>query len=78
MAKLGDQVCDSITGFKGIVTARAEYLNGCVRVEIEAPVDDNGNRRDSAWVDEQRVDALSLAKTGGPAGEPPRRNPPSA
>lgn len=31
MFKLGDLLKDRITGFKGVATARVEFLNGCVR-----------------------------------------------
>lgn len=41
MIKLGDKVQDIVTGLKGIVTAKAEYLNGCVQFFIEPKAKDN-------------------------------------
>ena len=35
MKNLGDEVKDTITGFKGIVVARTEWLNGCARVTVQ-------------------------------------------
>ena len=41
--KLGDKVKDKISGYKGIVTAIAKYLNGCTRILIEpTKLDDDG------------------------------------
>lgn len=33
--ELGDEVCDSITGFKGVAVAITEWLNGCQRIMIQ-------------------------------------------
>lgn len=35
MPKLGDNVKDKITGFTGIVTARTEWLYGCIRYIVQ-------------------------------------------
>lgn len=76
MLKLGDKARDSVTGFEGTVVARAEYLNGCVRLALVPSVDKGGNCRESSWFDEQRLDSSSTAKTGGPRTAPPVKNPP--
>ena len=68
--KLGSKVTDSITGFTGIATARTEYMNGCVRVGIEAPLGADGKLLEVEWFDEQRV-GESTATTGGPGPTPP-------
>jgi len=54
MVKLGDRVKDSINGFKGIVTGKAEYLNGCVSFLVEGEVDKDG-KTVNHWFDEQRL-----------------------
>ena len=56
----GDEVKDNVTKFKGIVTSRADYYNGCIRygVESEKLVDD---KQQEIWFDESR---LELVKTG--------------
>jgi len=35
--KLGDEVKDLVTGFKGIAVARHSYLNGCDRITVQPP-----------------------------------------
>jgi len=58
MIVLGDKVEHRITGLKGVVTGRAEYLTGCVQLlVVEQGVKKEGEG--SRWVDE-----LYLAKTG--------------
>lgn len=52
---LGDSVCDGVTGFEGIVTARAQYVSGLVQYEVEPPVDKDGDMRGSAWISEVRL-----------------------
>ena len=77
MVKLGEKVKDSITGFEGTVTARAEYLYGCVRVEVTPAALKDGVPVESQWFDEQRTSALSEAPSGGPQSVPSRQSPPS-
>jgi len=36
MIKLGQEVKDIVSGFKGIATARTEWLYGCVRVTVQS------------------------------------------
>lgn len=35
LAQIGDQVRDKVTGFSGIVVARTEWLNGCIRLTVQ-------------------------------------------
>ena len=76
MAKvnLGDLVKDSVSGFKGIVVATHNYLNGCTRVSIQPPVDKDGKLPDALSFDEPQVEVIKPKKakednhkTGGPA-----------
>ena len=71
MVKLGSKVKDSISGFKGTVTARAEYLYGCVRCGVEGK-DKPG---EMIWIDEQRLEETSAAKSGGSQSIPTSRDP---
>lgn len=80
MTMLGKQVRDRITGFTGVATARSEYLNGCVRILVEAKEAADG-KLPSDWFDEQRIEYVeagdgvlaSAAKAGGPPShEAPR------
>lgn len=33
--KLGDVAKDTITGFEGVVVSRTEWMNGCVRLQLQ-------------------------------------------
>lgn len=71
MIPWGTEVVDSITGYRGIVTARAEYMNGCLKCLVEAKRGKDG-KEIVEWFDEQRLTSKSLAKAGGPMPLPPR------
>jgi len=71
MIEFGTKVKDSITGFEGIVTANAEYANGCKKVLVTAKSVRNAAPIEE-WIDEQRVTMKSIAKAGGPMNLPPR------
>jgi hypothetical protein len=74
--KLGDIVTDSLTGFSGVAVSRVEYINGCVRIEVQPKAMHDGKPIESSYFDEQRVDAKSTVNTGGPGSVPARRDPP--
>ena len=73
--KLGQKVKDSITGFEGIVVAKAEYLDGCIRYQVQPQQLPDGKSIDTEWIDEQRLTDKSKAKVGGPQDRPPERHP---
>jgi len=54
MIELGREAKDVITGFSGIIIAKAEYLFGCTQYGI-APKSIDGKIRDTEWFDEGRV-----------------------
>lgn len=56
----GDAVVDTVTGYKGVITARADHLFGCARYYVQPPVTD-GRVPDGCWFDEE-----SLRLTGEP------------
>ena len=76
MIKLGAKVQDEFTGFKGVVTARTEYLYGCIRVLVQPEGLKDGVPVEAQWFDEQRLSKQSKAKAGGPGATPPSRDPP--
>lgn len=90
MIKLGDKVKDSVTGFVGVATARAEYMNGCIQYEITPNGLIEGKVGDSYWMDEQRVSKVPKGKStvkktvaprrrrGGPQNRPPGMSRPAA
>ena len=53
--ELGDQVLDIVTGFKGIIEARTQCLNGCIQHMIQPKVDKEGKIPDACQIDEQNL-----------------------
>ena len=53
---LGEQARDTLNGFAGAITARTEYVTGCIYVLLEA-LDGEGNPIEH-WTDEKRVEAI--------------------
>ena len=67
--KLGDKAKDKISGFKGIVTAKSEYLNGCTRILIESMgLQESGIPVEAQWFDDVQVETI---KSGAFAGKVP-------
>ena len=72
--KLGKDYTDSITGFSGVATARAEYLYGCISIQLTSrELKDDGSVKER-WIDEQRLISGSDALVGGDYDPPPERN----
>lgn len=75
--RLGEKYRDKVSGWGGILTARYEYLNGCVRVELSAK-DKDGEPKAFVF-DEEQVELVADApaveierrKTGGPQSNRP-------
>ena len=83
---LGDEVKDSISGFKGIATGRAEYLTGCVQIQVVATGQKVEEKLTEYWLDEQRLVVTNAGAYGlpeekikkapaGPQNVPPARHP---
>lgn len=68
--KLGDKAKDRLTGFEGYVTAKAEYLGGCIRYELIA-FDDPSKE---FWFDSDRLECKP-EKPEGFRNAPPSRDP---
>ena len=71
--ELGSKARDTISGFEGIVVAKTEWLNGCVRYTLEpTKLKDDGSTLDDETFDVQQLEAIEEAKpkekasTGGP------------
>jgi hypothetical protein len=82
---LGDRCRDTITGFEGTATARYEFINGCIRYNLETSSPKEGVLE--LVFDEQRLEVVQDAteepvvkRTGGardqPAGASSRDAPP--
>jgi hypothetical protein len=81
--KLGDSAKDSISGLTGVVVARYEYLNGCVRLAIQPREIKDGKPVEASVFDVEQVEFLSAAAPrtvepkGGPHTDPAPRSSPS-
>lgn len=53
--RLGVTVRDRITGFRGVVTAHAEYLTGCNQALVQPTELDAGKYPSACWLDVQRL-----------------------
>lgn len=80
MITLGKKAKDKITGFKGIITGRAQYIYGCDQYCIVPPSKD-GEIKSGEWFDEGRIKVLGegiapaevrVEKHGGPNRDSPR------
>jgi len=81
MLELGQKGKDKITGFKGIITGRAQYLYGCDQYGLNPEVDKDGKIGEIHWFDEGRIeiigkgisaDKVKSDKPGGPNRDAPR------
>lgn len=77
---LRDSVKDQVTGFAGVITARTEYLNGCLQYCVKpTKLKKDGTMTEGEWFDEQQLDlvkkkpATKKERTGGPQQTPPER-----
>lgn len=59
--KLGFKVRHKITGFEGIVVAKAEYLNGCIQYGIKPKMGKDGKMPDVEYID---FDELEIVDEG--------------
>lgn len=77
--ELGCEVQDKVTLFRGIVTARTEYLYGCRRYGVQARASDN-KPSETIYFDEDALEVIVMAEphvmreTGGD-GPVPQRQP---
>lgn len=62
MVSLGDEVRDIVSGFKGIAIARTSYLQGCDRICVQPPVDEDGKLPKEAHFDEPQLEVVKLRK----------------
>lgn len=78
--ELGATVKDTITGFKGVITGRCEYVTGC-RTYLVQPKAVKGEFKSALWMDEDRLtvtkDAPKPKKKKTPTGGPQEFEPPA-
>ena len=83
MVKTGWKVRDRITGYTGIVVARTEWLNKCVRCTVQSNNQKDGVPVDPQTFDQEQLEVLDKSDpladvpkkkaTGGPQGKDPTR-----
>lgn len=82
---LGDVARDRITGFEGVVIARAEWLTNCVRLTLQPKgLKEDGSTKTCESFDEPSLELVAAAnpppeerKAGGPMPAASRRKDPS-
>lgn len=52
---LGEEVKDLVTGFKGIIEARTQCLNGCIQYIVQPRVDKEKKIPEACQIDEQQL-----------------------
>lgn len=84
MIKLGKEAQDKITGFKGIITGRAEYLTGCNQYILTPKVKKgSASPAEGAWFDEGSLEIIGKGisakevQTADTLGGPQRDAPPT-
>lgn len=50
--ELGVKAKSNTSGFSGVITSRAEHINGCNRYWVQPPVGKDGKLPDGNWIDE--------------------------
>ncbi len=60
---LGNTVKDAATGYTGIAVSRASYLQGCDRISVQAPIDENGKKPAWETFDEPDLDTIDEGVT---------------
>lgn len=64
---VGDDVKDTLTGYKGVIEARTEWLNGCIRYQVLSRKLKDGKVQDAHVFDEQQLAIIKTAKPKEPA-----------
>lgn len=58
---LGDTAYDRLSGFKGVVMGRIEYLTGCNQIFILPKSDKDNEFKEGHWFDVERVEVAEVA-----------------
>ncbi len=80
--KLGVEARDKVTGFKGIVIGRTQWLTGCDTYNLKPPVDKDGKIYDSEFFDVGQIEVIGAGisiedvasdELGGPKRDHPSK-----
>jgi len=55
----GYKAKDMVTGLKGVITARVDYLTGCNQYALTPDVGKDNSMKESYFIDESRIEILS-------------------
>lgn len=72
--KLGQEVRDKVTGFKGIAVGKTEYLQGCNRISVQPKVNKEGGLVECESFDEPDLEVIGNGIL--PKPEPKPKPPP--
>ena len=81
MIELGKKAKDKITGFKGTIIGRIQYLTGCDQYGLCPAIKEDGTIATTEWFDEGRIEIIGegitpkevqTEKKGGPNRDAPR------
>lgn len=65
IVKLGEEVKDTVTNYKGIVICISEFLNGCRRIGVQAKMKKDGTVADAIYFDEPQLRVVGKGVTEG-------------
>lgn len=65
---MGAEVSDKVSGFRGIITGRCEWISGVINYEVTAKITDPSKKPEPGWVSENLIqlegnDAEVMTKT---------------
>ncbi len=81
--KLGDELKDTVTGFKGVAVSHHRYLNGCERFTLQPRELKDGKPVEPHTFDIEQLELYlaaperTVTPSGGPHDEPSRPSIPS-
>ena len=61
--ELGKKAKDVVTGFKGIIISRSQYLTGCNRYGLQPKVNKEGKLSECLWFDENQIELIGKGVT---------------
>ena len=76
---IGDIARDTITDFEGVIVARTDWLNGCVRMTIQPKGLRDGKPVEAQTFDVEQLELVKAkaspqgSRSGGPMPDPVRR-----
>ena len=70
---MGEKVCDVITGFKGRIVAKCQYINGCDQCLVKPSIGEDGKMPVGEWIDDQQLELQKTRKSPKAVGSMSQR-----